>query len=60
MTNSQLTTLKLIKYCLTEAGVTLGVAHTTNEEHHLSKALEATNKLIRDFEYELWSASDPK
>lgn len=57
MTKSQLTTLKLIKHYLTEAGVTLEVGHATNEQHYLSKALLVTDKLIRDVEFELWSAT---
>lgn len=57
MTNPQLTTLKLLKHCLTQAGAKLEVGHATNEEHYLSKALEATNKLIREAEFELWSAA---
>lgn len=57
MTNSQLTTLKFIKHCLIEAGVTLDVGYAVYEDHCLSKALETTNKLIREAEYKLWSTT---
>lgn len=57
MTNSQLTTLKFIKHYLTEAGVTVAVGYVTNEKHFLSEALKTTEKLIREAEYELWSAT---
>lgn len=57
MTNTQLTNLCMVKMYLLEAGAKLELGHATSEQHALSKALQATNKLIRDVEFELWSAT---